>query len=82
LRTNLVPDPIHPPLPAVFDHGSHHITFIDNNLMAAESDAILAVINASVLSAHFLYGFPGDDPPPPNEEKYELFPTTNMITWG
>jgi hypothetical protein len=74
-RTHLVPDPMHPPLPAVFDHGSHHVTFIDNNMMAAERDAILAVINASVLSAYFLYGFHCDDrsPPPLAEDKYEPF---------
>jgi hypothetical protein len=50
MRTHLVPYPLHPPLPVVFDHGSHH-TFIDDNMMAAERDAILAVINASEMSA-------------------------------
>jgi hypothetical protein len=47
--THLVPDPLHPPLPAVFDLGSHHVTFIVDNMMVAERDAILAIINASVL---------------------------------
>jgi hypothetical protein len=43
-------------------------------MMAAERDTILAVINASVLLAYFLYGFPGDAIPPPLAEvKYEPF---------
>jgi hypothetical protein len=61
MRTHMVPDPVHPPLPAVFAHGSHHVTFVDNNMMAEEWDVILVVIKASVLSAYFLYGFPGND---------------------
>jgi hypothetical protein len=48
-------------MPTVFAHGSHHATFVNDNMMATERDAIMAVINASVLSAYSLYGFPGDD---------------------
>jgi hypothetical protein len=33
----------------------------DNTMVAAERNYILAVIKASVLSAYFLYGFPGGD---------------------
>jgi hypothetical protein len=73
MRTHLLPDPLHPPLPAVFDHGSHHITFVGDNMMAAERDTILTIINALVLSAYFLYGIPGDNIPPLAEDKYEPF---------
>jgi hypothetical protein len=71
MRTHLVTDPMHPPLSAVLDHGSQHVTFVDDNMISAERDAIPAVINASVLSAYFLYGLPGDDrcPPPLGQRK-------------
>jgi hypothetical protein len=84
MRTHLVPDPMHPPLPRVFDQGSHHITFVNDNMMAAERDAILAVINASVLSAYFLYGFPGDDRRPPSwlKTNKNCSRTTTRSTWG
>jgi hypothetical protein len=57
----------------VFDHGSHHVTFVDDNTLAAERNTIMGIMNASVLSAYFLYGFPGDDrsPPPLADDKYE-----------
>jgi hypothetical protein len=71
-RTHLVPDPLHPPLPAVFDHCSKHITCMDDNMLAAERGTILAIINVSVLSAYFLYGLPGDVRRPPR------WPRTNM----
>jgi hypothetical protein len=61
IQTHLIPDPIHPPLPAFFAHGSHRVNFVDDNMMAAERNAILAIINVSVLSAYFLYGFPVND---------------------
>jgi hypothetical protein len=81
---HLVPDPLHPPLPAVFDHRSHHVTFVDNNIMTAERDAILAIINASVLSAYFLYGSPGDDRLLPHWPKTNTnrSPNTTRSTWG
>jgi hypothetical protein len=48
---------------------------VDANMMTAERNAILAVINASVLSAYFLCDFPSDDRrgDPLAEEKYEPF---------
>jgi hypothetical protein len=81
--THLVPHPLHPPLPAVFDHGSHHVTFVDDSMMTAEHDTILVVINASVLSAYFLYGFPGDDRPPPPwpRTNTNLTHTITRSTW-
>jgi hypothetical protein len=75
MRNHLVPDPMHPHLPAVFAHGSHHVTFVDDNMMAAGGEAIMAVINSSILSAYFLYGFP-------REENTNRSHTTTRITWG
>jgi hypothetical protein len=65
VQTHQVHDTLHPDLPAVFDHGSHHFTFVDDNMMTAERDAILDMINASVVLAYFLYGFPGNGGYPP-----------------
>jgi hypothetical protein len=47
--------------------------FFNDNMIVAERDSVLAVINASVLSAYFLYGIPGDDRrgPPLVENKHE-----------
>jgi hypothetical protein len=75
VRTYHVPDPLHPPLMTVFNTGSHHITFVDDNMMMAECVSILAVINASVLLVYFLYDFPGNSrsPPPLADDKYEPF---------
>jgi hypothetical protein len=75
MRTHLVPDLLHPPLPVFFDHGSHHVMYMDDKIMAAERDEILAVIHVSVLSAYVLYGFPDDDRRGTllAEDKYEPF---------
>jgi hypothetical protein len=84
MRTHLVPDQLHSPLQAVFDHNSLHGTFMDDNMMTAERDTILAIINTIVLSAYFLYCFPGDDImggrwPRTNTN---LYPTTTKNTWA
>jgi hypothetical protein len=86
VRTHLVPDHLHPPLPAVFDHGSHHVifvVFVEDKMMTAERDTILTIINGSVLSAYFLYGFPGDDQRSPLWQKKNMnsLPTTTRSTW-
>jgi hypothetical protein len=65
MRAHQVPDPLHPALSAFFDHGSHRFTFVDDNVMDTDRDTIWFMINDSVLSAYFLYGFPGDDRCPP-----------------
>jgi hypothetical protein len=61
VRTHHIPNTLHPPLPVVFDLGSHHLMFVDDNMIVVDRDAILAAINDHILSMYFLYGFPNDN---------------------